>query len=270
MPSMVNQERRSETWRLLDCSYDSAFRNLATEEALARSTNSKNFQPTIRFWINPQSVVLGRFQKPSAEVDTSLCQRSGIQIARRFTGGGAVFHDKGTLNFTIITRPEMTTNLVRLNETASVIILHTLSRLGLRGRILSPNSIMIGMKKVSGAAAALGSGFVLWHSSILVSTNIEILESVLAPSRRSNVAPFVHSRWHPVTTLQDALGDGLNVDYVKAQLIKSAEEKLCVKLKAGRLRTEEERWFTSLYNRKYSSASWNQNGRYEEIQEGLG
>jgi lipoate-protein ligase A len=267
---MVNEEKYSDTWRLLDCSYDSAFRNLATEEALARSASSKNFRPTIRFWVNPQSVVLGRFQEPSAEVDTSLCQRSGIQIARRFTGGGAMFHDKGNLNFTIVTRPEMRANLTRLNETASAIILDALRGLGLKGSILSPNLIIVGTKKVSGSAAALGSGFVLWHSSILVSTDIEILELVLAPSRKANMAHFVHSRWHPVTTLQDALGHSVSVDDVKSRLIKSAQEILCVKLEAGRLRTDEERWFTSLYNRKYSSPNWNRNGKYEEIQEGLG
>jgi lipoate-protein ligase A len=267
---MVNEERCSDTWRLLDCSYDSAFRNLATEEALARNASSKNFRPTIRFWVNPQCVVLGRFQKPSAEVDTSVCQRSGIQIARRFTGGGTVFHDKGNLNFTIVTRPEMKSNLTGLNEAASAIILDALSGLGLEGSALFPNSIIVGTKKVSGAAAALGSGFILWHSSILVSTNIEILELVLAPSRKANVTHFVHSRWHPVTTLQDALGHSVGVDDVKSRLIKSAQEILCVKLEAGRLRTEEERWFTNLYDRKYSSPNWNQNGKYEEIQEGLG
>ena len=267
---MVNEERCSDIWRLLDYSCDSASRNLATEEALARSTSSKNFRPTIRFWVNPQSVVLGRFQEPSAEVDTSLCQRSGIQIARRFTGGGTVFHDKGNLNFTIVTRPEMRSTLTGLNEAASAIILDTLSGLGLKGSVLSPNSIIVGTKKVFGSAAALGSGFVLWHSSILVSTNIEILELVLSPSRKANAAHFVRSRWHAVTTLQDALGHSVSVDDVKSRLIKSAQEILCVKLEAGRLRTEEERWFTNLYNLKYSSPNWNQNGKHEEIQEGLG
>jgi len=268
MPPMVSGEMSSEPWRLLDYSYDSAFQNLALEEALARSMDSRNSRPTIRFWVNPPSVILGRFQKASAEVDISLCQQSGVQIARRFTGGGAVFHDEGTLNFTIVAQPEFGTTLTELNETSSAIILDAFRALGLKGSILPPNSIIIGEKKVCGAAGALGRGFALWHSSILVSTNINRLELALTPSRKGNVTPYVHSRWHAVTNLQNASGHSVSVNAVKAQLIKSAEEILHVNLHADLLGEEEASLFRRLYSQKYSLPDWNQMGRYTQNQEG--
>ncbi len=258
----------SEVWRLLDCSHDSVFENLAIEEALARSAGSKNFRPTIRLWVNPQSVILGRFQNPSAEVNTLLCQQNGIPLARRFTGGGAVFHDEGNLNFTLVAQPEIGTSLTKLNETSSAIILEALRGLGLKGSLLPPNSIVVGEKKVSGAAGALGKGFALWHSSILVSTNISLLELVLAPSRETNETRYVHSRWHAVTNLQNASGHSVRVNDVKSELIKSAQKILRVNLRADRLREDEERLFRSLYTRKYSLPDWNQNGKYREIREG--
>lgn len=261
---MVKEGTGLEAWRLLDYSYDSAFKNLALEEALARCGRSENFRPTIRFWVNPESVILGRFQEAPAEVDISLCQRNGIQIARRFTGGGAVFHDEGTLNFTIVASPEFATSLTKLNEYSASITLDALRALGLKGRILTPNSIVVDGKKVSGAAGALGRKFALWHSSILVSTNIRLLEMVLAPSKNGNITRYVHSRWHPVTSLQNALGQPIGVDAVKPQLIKSVQKILRVELRGDGLREEEEELFGGLYSGKYSSPDWNKKGKCKE------
>ena len=179
-----------------------------------------------------------------------------------------MFHDEGNLNFTLVAQPEIGTSPTKLNETSSAIILDALRGLGLKGSLLPPNSIVVGEKKVSGAAGALGKGFALWHSSILVSTNISLLELVLAPSRETNETRYVHSRWHAVTNLQNASGHSVKVNDVKSQLIKSAQKILRAKLQADRLREDEERLFRNLYSRKYSSPDWNQNGKYREIQEG--
>jgi lipoate-protein ligase A len=258
-----------EVWRLLDYSRASPFENLAIDEAMARNAGSKNFRPTIRFWINPKSVILGRFQNPSTEVNTLLCRQKGIQVARRFTGGGAVFHDEGNLNFTLVTQHEIGTDLAKLNETSYAIILDALRSVGVTGSLLPPNSIVVGDKKVSGAAGALGRGFALWHSSILVSTNIDTLELVLAPSREEIETHYVHSRWHAVTNLQNASSQSVSVNEVKSYLTKSAQKILRVKFQADRLSEEEEALFRELYGRKYSSPDWNENGSYREIQEGV-
>jgi lipoate-protein ligase A len=262
---MVN-EVDLDNWRMLDVSCSSVFQNLALEEALARSTLSAEFRPTVRFWLNPPSVVFGRFQETSAEVDTSLCEENNIQIGRRFTGGGAVFHDEGNLNLTIVTRNKDRIPPTRLHSTNSSIVLDALRGLGLKATFLSPNSILLGDRKVSGAAAALGSDFTLWHTSILVSTNVDTLDLVLSPSKKSNATRFVRSQWKPVTTLQAALGKRVSVDDVKFQLIRSMRESLRVKLEEDGLGTVEERWFTSLYGRKYSSPGWNLFGNCKELQ----
>lgn len=253
---------------MLELSNASVFQNLATEEALARSSISPAFKPTIRLWVNPPSVVLGRFQQASTEVDSSLCQQNGIQVARRFTGGGAVYHDEGNLNLTIITRPEEGQTPRYLNEAGSAIMLDALRGFGLKGDFHPPNSIMLGDRKISGGAAALGNGYALWHGSLLVSTNIDTLESVLAPSRQKHVTHFVRSRWHMVTSLQVAMGRKVTIEEAKSKLIESAEKILGTALEAEGLRGEEERWFASLYSRKYSLSSWNDDGKCEEILEG--
>lgn len=244
------------------------FQNLAIEEALARSSLSPAFKPTIRLWVNPRSVVLGRFQQASTEIDIPLCQKNGIQVARRFTGGGAVYHDEGNLNLTIATRPEEWPTPTNLNATSSAIMLDALRGFGLKGSFHAPNSIMLGERKISGGAAALGNGYALWHGSLLVSTNIDTLEMVLAPSRQKHVTHFVRSRWQTVTTLQVAMGRKVTVTEAKSKLLDSAQEILGANLEADGLHSEEERWLTSLYVRKYSLPSWNNDGKCEEIREG--
>ncbi len=265
MPPMVTEEAIAGTWRLLDLSYSSVFENLALEEALARTTQSANFEPTVRFWVDPASVVLGRFQRTSDEVDTTLCEQYGVQIARRFTGGGAVFHDEGNLNFTIVNRGNGTLSPTKLHEADSSIVVDALSELGMKATFFSPNSIIVGSRKVSGAAAALGSGFTLWHNSILVSSNVDILERVLAPSRKINSTPFVRSRWCPVSTLETVLGKRIGLKRVKSQLVTSLLSILGGKVKAGRLNADEEATFRSLFDGKYSSLDWNQDGNWKEI-----
>jgi lipoate-protein ligase A len=234
---------------------------------MARSSLSPDFKPTIRFWVNPPSVVLGRFQQASSEADISFCRRNGIQVARRFTGGGAVYHDHGNLNMTVVSRQKRLT-LQDLNVTNSAITLGALGGFGLRGSFHAPNSIMLGENKISGGAAAVGHDYALWHSSLLVSTSLPTLESALAPSMEKHATHFVRSRWQSVTSVQEALGRKVPVEEAKSKLIESAKEILETELEADGLTSDEEKWATALAAQKYSLPSWNNDGKYEEIREG--
>lgn len=230
---------------------------------MARSTTLPDFRPTVRCWTDPPSVILGRFQRTSDEVDTGLCEQLGIELARRFTGGGAVFHDEGNLNVTLVNRRSRGTTPSVLHETMCEFILHAVAELGLKGMFLSPNSILIGGKKVSGSAAALGAGFQLWHSSTIVASNLDVLERVLGPSKKTDSTGFIRSRWQPVTSLRVALGSEISLDRVESQFMRSIQRILHVELSEGGLTAGEETLLTRLGTR-YASRDWNRYGRYEE------
>ncbi|MEM3571714.1 MAG: hypothetical protein QW589_07300 [Candidatus Bathyarchaeia archaeon] len=87
--------------RLLEIEYSDPYMNLALEEAIFRKLFNGESQATLRFWRNFSAVVIGRFQCISLEVNEEACKRYGIQIVRRITGGGAVYHDEGNLNYSI-------------------------------------------------------------------------------------------------------------------------------------------------------------------------
>jgi lipoate-protein ligase A len=260
MSSMVNSPSNDDTWRSLDLSLPSAAENLALEEALARCISSKHFLPTLRLWTNPPTVVVGRFQNVTSEIDVELCMREKVAIARRFTGGGAVYQDAGNLNLTIVMRPPWRIQVTEFQRNASSIVMNFLDGLQLQHTFVAPNSIHVGGKKIAGGAAAVGRDFLLWHASILISTNTELLSQLLAPSRENGEGNFIRSRWHPVTTLVAALGKPVSIGEAKNQLQTAARRSFNVKFSLGELRDDEKERMRSLHRNKYSTVQWNLSG----------
>src|SRR5437667_2690526 len=94
--------RALETWRLVDHEYrDNPSMNLAVEEAIPRMVGEGKAPSTVRFWHNSNTIVIGCFQSAKLEVNMQACKETGTEIVRRFTGGGAVYHDSGNLNYAI-------------------------------------------------------------------------------------------------------------------------------------------------------------------------
>ena len=77
--------------------------NLAAEELLLTGID----EPVFRLWRNAPSVIVGRYQNSAAEINTEYVQSHGIPVVRRMTGGGAVFHDLGNVNYTFIDKAEV-------------------------------------------------------------------------------------------------------------------------------------------------------------------
>src|SRR5256885_2711764 len=94
-----------ETWRLVDLEYrDDPFMNMSVEEAIPRAVGEGKAPNTVRFWHNSNTIVLGCFQSALLEVNFDACKETGTTVVRRFTGGGAVYHDAGNLNYAISLR----------------------------------------------------------------------------------------------------------------------------------------------------------------------
>ena len=90
-------------WRLLRVFSDDVLMNMALEEAITREVGKQHSPSTLRLWVNPPSVIVGRNQIVDSEVNLSACRRFKIEIVRRFSGGGTVYHDKANLNCTLYT-----------------------------------------------------------------------------------------------------------------------------------------------------------------------
>jgi lipoate-protein ligase A len=245
-------------WRLLDINYDSAYRNLALEEALITSQRPAE-TPKIRIWFNPPTIVVGRFQDIRLEVDMSMCVRKSITIARRFTGGGTVYHDEGNLNFTMVTcEPIIDLQIIQHRNIS--ILKEMLRGMGVESSITSPNSISVRGKKISGASLAVRRNLVLWHASLLVSTDPLTVSQVLSPSRQKFSTNRVRSIWQPVTNLQTELSRPVGNAEVRERIMNTIQDMFKIRLSTSRLSPEEEYMTIRLHDLKYSTPEWNDEG----------
>jgi len=252
--------KNAETWRLLDAEYQDPYMNLALEEAIPLSVGKGTSPNTLRFWRNPNAVVIGRFQSAETEVNIDDCNRHQTAIVRRFTGGGAVYHDLGNLNCAISVRrdhPLIETDLGETFKRLSKWIVEGLRLLGAPARYEPPNSIQVNGRKIAGGAGAVKSGFVFNHCSILISSNLKRLSEVLNSREDPVGKPGVRSVRKHVSTLSVELGRELTVTEVKDSFRESFEKDLMVKLADGEATDEEKALAEKLHDEKYSTETWN-------------
>ncbi len=180
--------------------------NLALEEVLFL-LHSKGIikDDVLRIWRNENAVVIGYFQSPAEEVDLEYADKIKAIIVRRFTGGGAVYHDLGNINYAVITRGK-TSSVREIYEYLLGGILEALSMLGLNPWKENINDIVANNRKVSGTAASIKNSTLFLHGSLLVSTDLVKLSRVLKVSRKKLMDKGVSSVKYRVALLEDLLG----------------------------------------------------------------
>lgn len=251
-----------ESWRLLDLEYPDASSNLALEEALARQVGGGKSPPTLRLWRNHHAVVIGENQSIGLELQLDACRRLGVEIVRRFTGGGAIYHDLGNLNYSICAAKPPASSLMfqqavfRQSLGCASTCLKTL---GLDSTQVPVNTVIFRGRKISGGAGAVRWGAVFYHGSILASTNLEVVWKVLRrePPPASAVGGFVQSTRVPVTSLEREFGREIPIDDVKRALSNAFTETFKASLTRGPATQQELDASSRLVKEKYGKDEWN-------------
>jgi len=251
-----------ETWRLVDVEYrDDPFMNLAVEEAIPRAVGEGVASNTVRFWHNSNTVVLGCFQSAELEVNFEACKETETEVVRRFTGGGAVYHDSGNLNYAISLKkghplvPNSDLQLVfkKLSEGA----VEGLRSLGVKAEFQPINDISVDDKKVSGAAGSIRWGAIFHHGCILVASDLAILGRVLNVPKAKLADKHVASVQKRVTTIRDELRREITTKDVRDAIVHGIELSYDVRLEKGGLTGREMSLAKELYDTKYSRHEWN-------------
>ncbi len=229
---------------------------LAIDHALLLLNPHSDYFTTIRFWSNPSSVILGRGQKLSNEVNQAFCMDNHIQIARRITGGGAVYHDKGNLNISILLPKTALENPDDIKETTSRLtnfLKESLEASGVENiRVDETNSLLCQDRKVSGAAAYFTKETILHHSTLLLSADLEKLKGSLIHHLEPERG---RSKNKPTTNLLNLQVENWKKRYV--ELISSAFD---VSFQQGFITSEETALATKLRESLYSKPSWIMSG----------
>lgn len=133
-------------------------------------------EPVFMLWRNNKTVVIGNNQNAYAEIDREYADDHGISVSRRLTGGGAVFHDLGNVNFSfILPRQENEIDFARY----TMPIIERLNKLGASAVLSGRNDILIDGKKISGNAQCVRNGKVLHHGTLLYSADLSDISAVL-------------------------------------------------------------------------------------------
>ncbi|MEM3926691.1 MAG: lipoate--protein ligase family protein [Desulfurococcaceae archaeon] len=229
------------------------FFNIAFEEAVFLEARS----PYLRFWRNDKAVVIGAFQCSVLEVNAHVAVQHGIKLTRRFTGGGAVYHDLGNINYAL-TLPGYELGLEDAFKLVGESVATALRELGVNAYYRPLNDIEVDGLKISGMAASRRHDRVFVHGSLLVSSDLSILQSVLKISgEKVSDKKYVKSRTKRVATLREVLGKKVDIDTLYNLIASNIARKLGMSYKRVDIDIPFLKTAIKLYRTKYSSAKWN-------------
>lgn len=199
--------------------------NLALEEYLLTQRDEDFFL----LWQNRPVVVIGKNQNAYAEVNLAYAKEHGIDVCRRITGGGAVYHDLGNVNYSFITSAQKAEMLDYAYFTRPII--DALAEMGLECSLSGRNDLVCGDQKFSGNAQYSTNGRILHHGTLLLQTDTNVLSSVLKVDKEKMQFKAVKSHKSRVVNLNTLLEKPLAVE----EFIESIEAYVLRSLKAERV-----------------------------------
>jgi len=186
------------------------YENLAVEKRLLDAVSKDAV--ILYLWQNRKTVVIGKNQNPWAECNCRLLEEEGGRLARRLSGGGAVFHDLGNLNFTFLCREE-NYDLTRQQE----VLLTACRMAGISAERSGRNDLLAEGRKFSGNAFYHSGGRAYHHGTILVDADTALMSRYLTPSKAKLEAKGVKSVRSRVVNLRE-LAPTLTVEHMKEYL----------------------------------------------------
>jgi len=221
--------------------------NLAFEEAVFALAEEES----LILWRNGPSVILGRNQNAYEELDFRFVEEHGIRVVRRISGGGAVFHDLGNINYTIVCRDaDAFGNYERFTRP----VREYLKTLGVHAECVGRNDLCVDGMKVSGGAQAVRGGRVLHHGTLLFDADLSRLAGALKPHPAKMESRGIKSVRSRVTNIASHLSRGMSVeeflDELEQHFLKDGARK--AEPTEAELRKAEE-----LRTSKYDTFAWN-------------
>lgn len=237
------------------------YSNLALEDWIYRNFDFAHHH-ILMLWINSPTVVVGRHQNPFAEANVSALMRNGVELARRNSGGGAVYHDLGNLNCTFFTPRARYDRKYNLN-----LITRALYReYGISADISDRDDITVMGKKISGTAAKLGQPNAYHHCTLLVNSNKLHLGESLVKDNAEVISKATASVPSPIKNLTDVnrtvniqqLLSAIGYEFLRtpATQLTDGGRDLLMKQLGFQLINPTEKWFPGISELRENFASW--------------
>jgi len=254
-----------EKWRLIPIETRNAYMNMAIDEAVFRARIRGIVPNTIRFYLwQPSAVSVGRFQKVENEVYVENCKKYGVNIVRRISGGGTVYHDsKGEITYSVVADKKSleTQDIAVVYRKICGGLIEALKILGLNANF-SPGSerqcpnIVVRGKKLSGSAQAHSGNVVLQHGTLLLDVDLEQMFNLLKVPWARFPKDVICVAQNKITSLRHELGVKPEIEDVYSALISGFEKALQISLFKSFLSDFELTFAKKLSKEKFSSEKW--------------
>lgn len=228
--------------------------NLALEEYVL-----ENFGETdtyLLFYINEPSIIIGRNQNTIEEINTDYVDGNGIKVVRRLSGGGAVYHDLGNLNFSFITQDDGDSfhNFAKFTEP----VVEALNALGVPAELKGRNDLLADGRKISGNAQFATKGRMFSHGTLMFDSEIEHVVAALNVKKEKIESKGIKSIRSRVVNISEFLDEKITMQEFKDLILRSIFEVDDVKDVPQYVLTEED-WENvhKISEERYQNWEWN-------------
>ena len=257
-------------WRLLRLEVRDAFTNMAIDEAIMKARIEGTVSNTLRFYQwKPSAVTIGRFQNPFQEVYIENCKKQKVDVVRRITGGGAVYHDcDGEITYSVVVNEKDLGSvdvIVAYNLICNGLI-EAAKNLGVKAdfNLGDPKhcpNIAIGGRKISGSAQSHKRGVLLQHGSFLLDVDLEKMFTFLKVPWAKSLEDMLNIARERLTSIKHELGSTVSTDDVYQALVTGFQKALNIQLVEGELTSYERSLAEKLRREKFTVDEWNLTGK---------
>lgn len=227
--------------------------NLAFEEYIFKYLKSD--EEFVLLWRNGPSIIVGKNQNTVEEINLEFVKENNINVVRRVTGGGAVYHDLGNLNFSFIVNAD---NNEKIDfKTYNVPIIKALEKIGVNCELSGRNDLVIDGKKFSGIAQSITKGRVLNHGTLLFDSKLETLSKALNVKRDKIESKGVKSVASRVTNIKPYVKDDIDVLEFKQVLLKNIFEYFNQPVEIYELSDDDRSNIQKMVDERYGTWEWN-------------
>lgn len=227
--------------------------NLAIEEYTLK-TMDVDKDSFFLFYINEPSIIIGKNQNTIEEINTDYVESNGIHIVRRLSGGGAVYHDLGNLNFSFITKDDGDSfrNFKKFTQP----IVDALKEMGVEAELSGRNDILVEGRKISGNAQFSTKGRMFSHGTLMFDTEIDAVVSALKVRKDKIESKGIKSIRSRVANIMEFLEEPITIENFRLTLLHSifgGEEQVKT------IELTEEDWTNihALSKDRYANWEWN-------------
>ncbi|MDR2758718.1 MAG: lipoate--protein ligase family protein [Spirochaetaceae bacterium] len=254
-------------FRLLKTGHGSAFYNMGLDEALLEAVSRGISPPVLRLYgWSPPAVSVGYFQGLMEEINLDACKRYGVDVVRRISGGGAVFH-QAELTYSMVmplTHPLAGSTIHESYELLCTGIIRGLSFLGVPSRFIPINDIVSGERKISGNAQTRRKGCLLQHGTVLLENDVDLMFELLRIPSEKLKGKLIQDVKDRITSLKTLLGRPISFAEAENTLAEGFRQALSLEFIRGTPEGEvpdtptrqEERRTRQLAAEKFSSPEW--------------